>query len=69
MKHTTLKLHKGAGEVVRLMRSLGMDDEMQARVLNELYTSKEDRWSLDDFTPESLGYRKCHISELFAGKQ
>jgi hypothetical protein len=57
----TKTLHEGAGEVIRLMRSLGMDEAMQARVLKELYVAE----SYADVPLEKMGYRKVSMDKVW----
>lgn len=57
----TLTLHKDAGRVIKLMRSLGMDEAMQGRVLEQLWVEK----SFSDIPLEQQGFRKTNTEALW----
>lgn len=57
----TLTLHKDAGQVIKLMRTLGMDEAMQGRVIEQLWVEK----SYSDIPLEQQGYRKMSMEALW----
>jgi hypothetical protein len=56
----TKTIHENAGEVIRLMRSLGMDEDMQGRVLKAMWVEKSYSLPL-----EAMGYKKVPLEQVW----